>query len=68
MNKKTISLAFLLIVLVSVTVSYAFFTQPATDNNTPTDSGETIDDSTIASEVDSLFLDENQDIEIGEMI
>ena len=68
MNKKTISLAFLLIVLVSVTVSYAFFTQPAIDNTIPADTGETIDDSTIASEVDSLFLDENQDIEIGEMI
>jgi hypothetical protein len=66
MNKKIISLTLLLIVLVSITASYAILTQPK--NTTPRDSTGTIDTTTINSEVDSQLLDENQDITIGEMI
>jgi len=68
MNKKIISVAFLLIVLVSITISYAFITQPAPDDTTPSDDGQPIDDSTLDSEINSQFVDEDQDLEIGEMI
>jgi hypothetical protein len=68
MNKKIISLLFLLILLVSVTVSYAYFSQPAATDNTPTDTGGDVDPDTMTEEIDSTFLDEGQGIEIGEMI
>jgi len=68
MNKKTISLAFLLILLVSVTISYAIVTQQTPENNIPSDNTGNVDDNTLASEIDASLLDENQEIEIGEMI
>jgi predicted ribosomally synthesized peptide with SipW-like signal peptide len=68
MNKKIISLLFLLILLVSVTVSYAYFSQPTTIDNHQTDSGGDINQNTLTTEIDSTFLNETQEIEIGEMI
>jgi len=68
MNKKIISLLFLLILLVSVTVSYAYFSQPSTSDNYQTDMNGDIDNDTVSSEIDSTLLDENQGVEIGDMI
>lgn len=68
MNKKIISLLFLLILLVSVTVSYAYFNQPTSQDNHQTNSDVDIDQDTLTTEIDSTFLDETQGIEIGEMI
>lgn len=68
MNKKIISLLFLLILLVSVTVSYAYFSQPSTSDNHQTNTNGDIDDNTVSTEIDSTFLDETQDVEIGDMI
>jgi hypothetical protein len=68
MDKKIISLLFLLILLISITVSYAYFKKPTTINDHQTDSGSVINQDTIATEIDSTFLEESQDIEIGEMI
>jgi hypothetical protein len=68
MNKKIISLLFLLVLLVSVTITYAFVTQSTTENKYPTDTGSTIDESTLTNEIDSTFLDENAGVDIGEMI
>ena len=68
MNKKTISLLLLFIILVTVTVTYAVYNQYITDNNHSTDSSENIDEDTLTTEIDSTFLDENQGVEIGEMI
>jgi hypothetical protein len=68
MNKKILSLLFLLILLVSVTISYAYINQPTTQNSTPTDSDGTITEDTLTSEIDSTFLDEDQGIEIGDML
>ncbi len=63
-----LSLLFLLILLISVTLSYAYFTQPASRDNYKTDSNGDVNQDTFASEIDSTFLDEDQGIEIGEMI
>jgi predicted ribosomally synthesized peptide with SipW-like signal peptide len=68
MNKKIISLLFLLILLVSVTGSYAYFNQSKPVDNNQTDSGKIVDESTLISVIDSTFLNETQGIEIGEMI
>ncbi|MDD1751216.1 MAG: hypothetical protein LUO89_15240 [Methanothrix sp.] len=68
MNKKIISLLFLLILLVSVTVSYAYFSQPSTSDNQQPSTGGDISDSSMASEIDLTLLDENQGVEIGDMI
>jgi hypothetical protein len=68
MNKKILSLLLLLIVLITVTISYAYFSQPAVKDTNPSDGNGDIDPDTFSSEVDSTFLDENEEIEIGEMI
>ncbi len=68
MNKKILSLLFLLILLVSVTISYAIFFQPSQENTYKADSESDVDQDTFSSEVDSTFLDEDQEIEIGDMI
>ena len=68
MNKKILSLVFLLILLVSVTISYAYFLHPASEEDHQTDLDGDVDQETFTSEIDSTFLDENQDVEIGEMI
>ena len=67
MNKKVISLLFLLILLVSVTVSYAYFNQPST-SDTQNDTGDDLTGDAISSEIDLTLLDENQGVEIGDMI
>lgn len=68
MNKKILSLLFLLLLLVSVTISYAIFFQPSTTTSYETDPDTEIDEDTISSEIDLTLFDENEDIEIGEMI
>jgi CHASE3 domain sensor protein len=67
-NKKILSLLFLLIVLLSMTVSYAYFNQPTTQDNHQINTGNDINLDTLTSEIDSTLLDENQGIEIGDMI
>jgi hypothetical protein len=67
MNKKILSLFFLLIVLVSVTVAYAYFNQ-STHSEDHKDTGDDIDNDTLNEEIDATLLDEDEDIEIGDMI
>ncbi len=68
MNKKVISLLFLLILLVSVTVSYAYFNQPSTSDTPQNDTGGDLTGDAVSSEIDLTLLDENQGVEIGDMI
>jgi len=68
MNKKIISLLFLLIVMISVTLSYAYFNQQTSSDDNQTGSNGDVNQNTLTTEIDSLFLDENQNIEIGDMI
>ena len=68
MNKKIISLLFLLILLVTITVSYAYFNQPTTEKKPYDDSNTSIDDTDITNEIDNTLIDENYKVEIGEMV
>ena len=51
-----------------MTISYAYFSQPTVKDTTQSNGNDDIDPDTFTSEVDSTFLDENEEIEIGEMI
>ncbi len=68
MNKKIFSLLILLILLVSTTISYAFYNQTTKDTSRLPNSSNTLDNTTLTNEFNSTFLDENQGIEIGDMI
>lgn len=68
MNKKISSLLILLILLLSTIVVYTVLNQPTIDDTYPSDSFESINEDTMTSEINSIFLDETRGIEIGEMI
>jgi len=68
MNKKIISIFFLLIILVSIALVYSYFSQKSTDENQYSSSPETLADSDIAGEIDNAFLAEDDEVEIGEMV
>jgi CHASE3 domain sensor protein len=67
MNKKIITLFFLLLVLGSILVVYSYLNQAA-DENTYTGSNNDISDEDILKELDELFVSEDDDIEIGDIL
>ncbi|MDH7517540.1 MAG: hypothetical protein QHH19_04270 [Candidatus Thermoplasmatota archaeon] len=68
MNKKIVSILFLLIVFVSVALAYIYFNQAATDEKGYSGSSKDVSDEDLANEIDDIFLDEDSEVEIGEMI
>lgn len=70
MDKKIISICFLLIIVIAVTVTYIAFNQPSSvenqQNNVPVDGNVTNED--ISDEIDDFFISEDDEIEIGEMV
>lgn len=68
MNKKILSVLFLLLIVVSATVSYRVLNQPVAQNNQSTGSNGTITQDDIAREINNIFINETQEIEIGEMV
>ncbi len=68
MNKKISSIFFLLIIFVSITLAYVYFTQPAADEQNYSGSVEDVDDDQLSDEIDDTFLEEDDEIEIGEMV
>jgi CHASE3 domain sensor protein len=68
MNKKIISIFFLLIVMVSIASAYVYFNQNETNENQYESSGKNINNEDVANEIDDLFIDENDEVEIGEMV
>ncbi len=68
MDKKLISIFFLFIILVSVMVMYSYFNQSTTEEKQYDGSTETINDEDIVNEIDEIFLGEDDEIEIGEMV
>jgi hypothetical protein len=68
MNKKILSLLFLLILLVSITISYAYFNQPTTEKKPYDYSNDSVNDTDIRNEIDNSLLDEDYNVESGEMI
>ena len=70
MNKKIISLCFLLIIIIAITVTYVasnqFYPVENQQNYVPVDGDVT--DEEIFDEIDDFFISEDDEIEIGEMI
>jgi len=68
MNKKIISIFFLLIILLSITLIYNFYDKVGTDEKQYDSSIETIDENNVSEEIDDTFIEEDEEIEIGEMV
>jgi hypothetical protein len=68
MNKKILAVLFLLLIVVSATVSYRVLNQPVAQNNQSNGSSEIITQDEMAGEINNIFINETQEIEIGEMV
>ena len=68
MNKKIISITFLLIIVVSIALAYSYYNTTDTSEKQYDRPVETIDDNNVSEEIDNTFLEEDDEIEIGEMI
>ena len=69
MDKKIMALCFLLLIVVAVTISYVALYQLSDGNaqdTMPEDSDVTDED--LSNEIDDFFLEENEEIEIGDMV
>lgn len=68
MNKKILSIFFLLIILLSITIIYNFYDEISTDEKQYDSPIETIDENNLSEEIDNTFIEEDNEIEIGEMV
>ena len=68
MNKKITSIVFLFIIIFSALALVAYFNQTSTEDKNYDDSIEQIDDKDIENEFDDFFLEEDDEVEIGEMV
>jgi len=68
MNKKIFAVLFLLLIVVSATVSYRVLNQPVAQNNQSNDLSGTITQDEMAGEINNIFINETQEIDIGEMV
>lgn len=69
MDKKILSLSIILIILIATVAIYVVINQPALKEDN--DDGVTdidIADEDMKSEIDNVFLEEDEEIDIGEMI
>ncbi|KYK27009.1 hypothetical protein AYK20_03135 [Thermoplasmatales archaeon SG8-52-1] len=67
MNKKIISIFSLLLIFISITLAYSYHTYNTNEQqyNSPI---QTITDDSISEEIDESFIEEDDEIEIGEMV
>jgi len=68
MNKKVIAIFLLLILMISLVFTYSYFTQKTTEEKPYDYSIDSVDNKEISDEIDNLLLDENYEVEIGEMV
>ncbi len=68
MNKKIISILFIFIILFSSMLIYIYINQSTSEEKQYDGSTENVTDEDITNEIDELFLDEDGEIEIGEMV
>jgi peptidoglycan hydrolase CwlO-like protein len=68
MNKKIISILFLLIIFVSIAFAYSYLNQKETDQGQYDNSSKNVNDEDLSNEIDDMFIDENDELEIGEII
>lgn len=67
MDKKILSIFLLLIIFTSIIIAYSHLNQSPTDKqyDSPTDN---FDEDEIGNEIDKIFIEEDGEIEIGEML
>ena len=68
MNKKIMLIFFLLIILLSITLIYNFYDKISTDEKHYDSPVEIIDENNVSEEIDNTFIEEDEEIEIGEMV
>ena len=68
MNKKITSIIFLFIIVISAVILYGYLSQPDAEESKYNDSTGTIDEEDIENEFNDFFLDEDDEVEIGDMI
>jgi len=68
MKKKIISIIFLLIIFVSIALVYNYSNNTNTDEKQYDSPVEDITEENVSEEIDDLFIEEDNEIEIGEMI
>lgn len=54
--------------MVSIAFVYVYFNQNETNENQYESSGKNINNEDVASEIDDIFIEEDDEVEIGEMI
>ena len=68
MNKIIMSIGFLFIIIFSALALIAYFNQTSTEENEFDGSIESVDDEDIENEFNDFFLEEDDEVEIGEMV
>jgi len=69
MDKKIITIFFLLIIVLSIAITFTTIKQSSTqDDIEDYGSGEEITDEDLYDELNDLFLSEDDEVEIGDMI
>ena len=69
MNKKILSIIFLLLLLfVSIAFIYIYFNQNEVDEKQYDGSSKNVNDEDVANEIDDMFIEEDDEIEIGEIV
>jgi hypothetical protein len=68
MNKKIILIFFILVILFIVTVIYGYYTRLSTEEERYTNPVGAINDDDVSEEIDDVFIDEEDEIEIGDMV
>jgi type II secretory pathway component PulC len=68
MNKKIISIFFLLIIFASIALAYNYFSQESTEETQYDSTDKNVNDSDVADEIDDSFVEEDDEVEIGEMV
>ena len=68
MNKKIISLAVLLVLLISMAATYVVINQPSAENEDLGIPDYKISDDDVESEVGSSFLEEDDEVDIGDIL
>jgi len=54
--------------MVSIAFAYIYFNQSQTDGTQYESSGKNVSDEDVANEIDDMFLDEDDEIEIGDIV
>ena len=68
MNKKIKSIFFLLVIVISLTLIYTYYNNSTTEERNYQSPVQTIDENNVSEEIDELFIEEDDEIEIGEMV